>query len=471
MPSSPFVVRGVVEGFYGPPYTFPQRDDLIRWMGARGYTLYIYGPKNDRQHRNRWREPYPESMLARFGATVRTAAAAGVAFCYAISPAVSICYTSREDFAILTNKLAAFYGLGVRAFAIFFDDIDEVFRHPEDAAVYPSVAAAHADLCNRVYGWLQARDPACTLSMSPADYYGTAPFSVYLWTLGEQLHPGIDVFYTGPATCSSTISAGDSLAFAEALRRPPIIWDNYPVNDLAMKGELHLGPIQGRDPCLSRAARGIVVNPMLQPEASRVVLSTYADFLADPHAYVPETAWLCALADVAGAESLHAFTRFSENVLHSDLCDPDAPRLARLVETALDALHCGAAPGGSGAVDALAAYLDALDEASYHLKNRMENLDLRAELLPWIELCDLWLDASRRAVRVLFAQERGEPVDRLVHEIHEHLDAALAHHKRYAGRALVPFIQHVLERVAQGAYGLGSALAVLNSVPEFRLPG
>jgi hyaluronoglucosaminidase len=443
---SPFAVRGVVEGFYGPPYTFPQRDDLIRWMGGHGYNLYIYGPKNDRQHRNRWREPYPDAVMARFGATARAAEAAGVTFCYALSPSVSICYSCPEDFAILTAKLAAFYDLGVRAFSLFFDDVDEAFRHPEDAAVYRSVAEAHADLSARVYAWLKGRDDACTLSVCPTDYYGAAPFSTYLWKLGEKLPLGVDVFYTGPAVCSPTISSADTLAFAAALRRQPIVWDNYPVNDLGMKGELHVGPVHGRDPWLYRASRGVVVNPMLQPEASKIALGVYAEFLADPHAYAPEAAWLRALDAVAGADSLRAMLRFAENSLHSPLEDADAPHLARLVDEALAALRRGERPARNRAVCALGAYLDDLDEASYHLKNRMENLALRAELLPWIEQCDLWLDAGRRAVRMLFARQRGDGVQALARETREYFDAALAHHKRYAGNVLEPFVRYVLEQ-------------------------
>lgn len=444
---SPFAVRGLVEGFYGPPYTAPQRDDLIRWMGERGYNLYIYGPKNDRQHRNRWREPYPEAVMARFGATVRAAEAAGVTFCYALSPSVSICYACPEDFAILTAKLAAFYGLGVRAFSLFFDDIDNALRHPQDTAAYGSAAAAHADLSARVFAWLKALDPACTLSVCPTDYAGAAPFSAYLWKLGERLPLGIDVFYTGPAVCAPAISSADSLAFAAALRRQPIIWDNYPVNDLTMKGELHLGPVHGRDPWLYRGARGVVVNPMLQPEASKVALATYADFLADPHSYAPEASWLRALDGVAGRDSLRALLRFAECSLHSPLEDADAPHLAGLVDAALEALHRGEQPARSRAVCALGAYLDDLDEASYHLKNRLENLALRAELLPWLELCDLWLDSSRRAVRLLFARRRGESVEALARETREYFDAALAHHKRYAGRVLEPFIRYALEQL------------------------
>jgi hypothetical protein len=35
---SPFAVRGVIEGFYGAYFTFPERRDLIRFLGRHGFT-------------------------------------------------------------------------------------------------------------------------------------------------------------------------------------------------------------------------------------------------------------------------------------------------------------------------------------------------------------------------------------------------------------------------------------------------
>lgn len=66
-----FPIRGVIEGFYGPFYTFPERNDLISFVGQHGYNLYIYAPKNDRQHRQRWREAYPNAILAQFAQKIR----------------------------------------------------------------------------------------------------------------------------------------------------------------------------------------------------------------------------------------------------------------------------------------------------------------------------------------------------------------------------------------------------------------
>ena len=74
----------------------------------------------------------------------------------------------------------------------------------------------------------------------------------------------------------------DARRFERTAGRPPLYWDNYPVNDVAMGFELHVGPYLGRDPRLATASRGIVANPMELFEASRIPLATIADFLRDP---------------------------------------------------------------------------------------------------------------------------------------------------------------------------------------------
>lgn len=441
---SPFPIRGVVEGFYGPPYTFPDRDGLIDFMGRHGLNLYIYGPKNDRQHRNRWREPYPPEVMAQFAATLAGARRAGVRFCYAIAPSVDIRYSDPDDLALLVAKLDAFYAIGVRDFSIFFDDITAALAYQADRAIFDSVAAAHAGLSNRLYAWLQSCDPACTLSMVPTEYSGGPPFGPYLHELGARLRPEVDVFYTGQATCAQTIGAAEARAFGAALRRPPIIWDNYPVNDLAMRPDLHISPLRGRAPDLHSAVRGFVANPMLQPAASQVPLATVAAYLSDPRGYSPWAAWEQAIAEVAGPASAPALRVFAECSLHSPLGGPAAPRLAGLAAAALAELEAGEPATTSPALAALDAYLRELDAASYHLKNRAANLALRADLLPWIDLLDCWYDAGWRVIAALRGLERGEEVEGLLRGAAECYGEAARHHKRYASRCMAPLIEYTL---------------------------
>ena len=52
---------GVIEGFYGRPWTREQRNSLFKTMSqCKGLNCYMYAPKDDRKHRAAWRELYDE---------------------------------------------------------------------------------------------------------------------------------------------------------------------------------------------------------------------------------------------------------------------------------------------------------------------------------------------------------------------------------------------------------------------------
>ena len=59
MNATPFIC-GVVEGFYGRPWSKAQRRQLFAWMKSWGMNTYLYAPKDDLKHRLFWREPYSE---------------------------------------------------------------------------------------------------------------------------------------------------------------------------------------------------------------------------------------------------------------------------------------------------------------------------------------------------------------------------------------------------------------------------
>lgn len=450
MSPSPFQIRAVVEGFYGVFYTFPERNDLIRFIGRHGYNLYIYGPKNDRQHRARWRQPYPDEIMDLFAETIATAQASGVAFCYAISFGDPMIYSSPADFEKITAKFRAFYDRGVRSFSILFDDIDREPAYEADRQRYGTCAAAHVDVCNRLYAWLQALDAGCSLSMCPTLYHGRAPFSDYIHELGAGLYPAIDILYTGGEVCARTIAAADAESFAQAARRAPLIWDNYPVNDLDMRSELHVGPIRGREETLYQAVKGIAVNTMVQAEASKIALLTFADYFADPHGYEPWRSWEAALRALGGKDGYAALRQFAENSLHSCLGPEDAPALERLTGAALAALRRGEQPSTSADVRALGQYIDSLDESCYFLKNRLRNLPLRANLLPWIEALDDWVWMAKRALLALEGMEHGASYDQAVRLMERSLDDIGRHTRRIAGSALRPLAQYVAEQAALG---------------------
>jgi hyaluronoglucosaminidase len=477
MTNSPFQIRAGLEGFYGTFYTHPQRNDLIRFLGANGFTHYIYGPKDDRCHRLRWRTPYREADMRQFANTVTVAQEAGIAFAFAISPGGSISYSSPDDFAALCDKLRAFYEAGVRDFCLFLDDIIPTFHSAADEQLYGPVAlqtsdgklrvsaayaTAQADLCNRTYRWLQELDAACTLSMCPTDYAGTAPHSDYLHELGRQLNPAIDVFYTGPQVCSTTITTTDAAAFGAAIQRPPLLWDNYPVNDLGMQFDMHIGPIRGRDADLHSTVRGIAVNLMLQPQASKIALHTFATYFAAPQQYDPQAAWEAALRAVAGAENAAALHLFAENSLRSCLTgrNAEAVTMDRLVEATQADLLQGVRPSRSEAFAALESYLSEIDDACYHLNYyAWSNLALRQELLPWTESLKWRQEMAQYALRLLRTLETGDlsmdgpgsKAERLVQRLKEAIAEVQKRPHRIGGKALLPLARYALEQATAGS--------------------
>ena len=55
--------RGVVEGFYGPPWSHEDRCALVEWIGDWGMNRFVYAPKDDPLHRESWRDAYPGDTI------------------------------------------------------------------------------------------------------------------------------------------------------------------------------------------------------------------------------------------------------------------------------------------------------------------------------------------------------------------------------------------------------------------------
>jgi hyaluronoglucosaminidase len=304
---------GIVEGFYGDPWSHEERLDMIEFLGDHGLDLYIYAPKNDPQHRQSWRDPYAEEQMEEFRVLVASCEAVGVDLCFAMSPGEDMVYTDPEDQRALLDKLMCLHESGVTHFALFLDDIDPDRMDEADSDRFETAAEAHMYLCNTVLEQLLEREPEAWFLMCPTEYSGVED-SDYLTTLRETLDPRIHVVWTGPEVIPPTITDEDLNAITAILGRPPFIWDNYPVNDY-VSDHLHLGPIVGRTPRLPERVSGYAANPMNQAHASMIALATVADYLHDPDGYDPETSWHSAIREIGGeaADDLLAFAEFSRS--------------------------------------------------------------------------------------------------------------------------------------------------------------
>lgn len=318
-----FGIRGIIEGFYGPPWSHQTRLDLIEFMGKYKLNTFVYAPKDDPYHRSRWREPYPQAMKERLGELVAQAERYHVDFVFAISPGLSIEYGSDSDFERLVEKTDAMWELGVRHFALLLDDIDRELAHAADRERFDNdLGAAHAFLVNRYNRYLQEKG-AAPLIMVPVDYSQPGP-TTYRVSLAQHIDRDVLIFWTGIGVVPRTITADEARYITSIFGNELLIWDNYPVNDF-QRTRLFLGPLTGRDPDLAYVVAGSAANPMNEGEASKLPLITVASFLWNPQAYDAETVWDEALRRMGGTAypALRKLAEVStESILHPDASTP-----------------------------------------------------------------------------------------------------------------------------------------------------
>jgi hypothetical protein len=277
-------VRGIVEGFYGRPWSWDERIEVGRFCAARGMTHYVYAPKDDPAHRVQWRELYGPEELAGFEAM---AAESGLVLGFGISPGLDIDAYSFDDRAALEAKVDQAVEVGAGLVMLAFDDI------PFDPAGGPKHAALARHLAEHLAGRAE-------VIMIPTEYVGTAS-TRYLDDLARLTPPEIPIGWTGVAVVNDTITAEEARARAAALGgRSPLIWDNFPVNDASMVDRLHMGPLLGRDADLLAECSGYLANPMVQPKASMLPLASVAGWLRgeDPiEAWISEAGALRVFAE------------------------------------------------------------------------------------------------------------------------------------------------------------------------------
>lgn len=283
--------RGVVEGFYGTPWSHEVRKSLIEFYGRNKMNDYLYGPKDDPYHSSPyWRQPYPEYQAENIHELVEAARKARVNFIWAIHPGKDIRW-NKEDYDSLVNKFNMMYDLGVRSFAIFFDDIEGEGTNPKK----------QVELLNSLTDdFVKAKGDVTNLIVCPTDYSQLwakpgpdGPLAVY----GRELNPNVEVFWTGAVVCSDLTP--ETLEFVDSrIKRPALYWWNYPVTDYC-KHILMQGPVYGLDTNLtSEQVAGIESNPMEHGEASKLALYGVADYAWNTSAYNPIDNWERGLVEL-----------------------------------------------------------------------------------------------------------------------------------------------------------------------------
>nr|WP_179791753.1 beta-N-acetylglucosaminidase domain-containing protein [Actinopolymorpha rutila] len=403
--------RGSIEGFYGTPYTQADRLDHVDYLGAHKMNTYEYAPKDDPYHRERWRDPYPADKLAELGTLVDRARQNHVDFTFALSPGLSICYSSKADLDALLAKFDAIYALGGRSFNVPLDDIDYNTWHcDQDPAMFGTGAAgagkAQAYLLNRVQAWVDSKGDVAPLQMVPTEYYNTTE-SPYKKAIRENLDPHVVVHWTGVGVVPATITNAQAAAAKKVFGHQVLVWDNYPVNDY-IAGRLPLGPYTGRERGLSDHVVGVISNPSNQAAASKPALFSFADFSWHDATFDDRAAWEAGLNELAGgdaatAAALRVFADVStyDGTLHKT----QAPELRQRIDTFWSSWEAG---DRGAAIAALRTYVQSLGKAPGVIRAGVTDPRFVPEAAAWLDATELWAKAGLTALDMLDAQETGD---------------------------------------------------------------
>ena len=369
--------RGVVEGFYGNPWSHVDRLRQFDFYGKNKLNVYIYGPKDDPYHRNQWREPYPEKEAQLISELAKAAAQNKVDFVWAMHPGGDIQWTE-ADLNSSVQKLEWMYDLGVRAFAIFFDDI---FGAEQSKG---AKQAEYMNALNREF--VQKHSDVAPLILCPTQYNKSWSGGSYLSDLGTTMDKDIRIMWTG-ATVVDMINKVDMDWINAQIKRNAYIWLNYPVNDFCIDHML-MGPTYGNDLDIAEQLSGFVSNPMEYAEASKVSLYSIADYTWNMDAYSSQSSWEQAL-EVLMPEHVEAFRIFCQ---HNVDLGPTGHGLRRQGESAAfkKAAEAFAAAMEAGynaeAVAAMDEEFKSMVAAADELLGSTEEPEMLAEIAPWVQV-------------------------------------------------------------------------------------
>ncbi|MGW7411764.1 beta-N-acetylhexosaminidase family protein [Streptomyces sp. NPDC054863] len=415
-PSMP--LRGSIEGFYGPPWTEAERLDHMDFLGTVKSNTYVYAPKDDPYHRDKWREPYPADKAAELDGLIKRATANHVRFTFAVSPGASICYSDPADTKALTAKLQAMYDLGVRTVSVPLDDISYTKWNCEaDEAAFGApgqgpAAKAQVSLLNTLQKDFVATHPGMKpLQMVPTEY-GDLKDSPYKQILRSTLDKPVEVMWTGTDVVPPSITVDQAEKASELFGRKVFVWDNYPVNDFGRTaGRLLLAPYDKREPGLSDHLTGLISNPMNQEAASKPAVFTMSDFAWNDRGYDRARSGRQAALQLAGgdarpADAMQVFVDLNHlaPTFGTTPWQPQSPVFGPKTE----AFWKRYATDPRGAIRALRPAVDEITRVPDTLRRGLHDRLFLADAANWLDATKLWGQSMRYGLDTLTAVQHGD---------------------------------------------------------------
>lgn len=334
--------RGIMEGFYGHPYSIESRLNLLEYCKRYKMNYYGYGPKADPYHAGNWRLDYPSSVtdaernLGQLTASDMADIAAkakecNVDFVWIIHPSLGSYSINLSWTSDIMTKFEHLYSLGVRHFGVSVDDMS---GHPSNQGQLAADVQAAIDAKWNTDGTPESNRVGPVL-FTPTVYALNYGSSYVLQSLSS-IDSKIDVAFTG-YDCFSNVRASSFTTMANYIGRDPVFWWNNPVNDdydefLYLHGLTARWTIEQQG-AVSRM-KGFLLNPMNQGQASKVCLFSGADYAWNPEAFDEQSSWEASLRSIVktdeNVQALRDFIRVMSAYVTRETKTPEGEEYADL---------------------------------------------------------------------------------------------------------------------------------------------
>ena len=233
-------VKGYIEGYYGKLLSWKERNEILDILAKNNMNFYFYCPKEDINHRLKWRLKYKNKWLSDFKKFIKYAEKKHIQIIVGISPGLDFDFKSysmgkKKDIKLLIQKFEIFLSYSVKHIAILFDDIPNDFnlRVKNEAE-----GEIHAKIINEIQSALN------TSVFSVPRIYSDELVSEnkkYLDDFFKIINKNVQVFFTGKYIVSKNFNSSQKILLQKIKENKIVYWDNFYANDYC-PNKLFIGP-------------------------------------------------------------------------------------------------------------------------------------------------------------------------------------------------------------------------------------
>ena len=214
-------------------------------LSKNNMNFYFYCPKEDINHRFKWKEQYSIKWLKNFSKFNKYASEKNIKVIAGISPGLDFNFKSyvegnKEELNLLIKKFKTFLSCGVTHVAILFDDIPNEFKLFVKSEAEGEI---HAKIINETIKELSI--PIFAVPRIYSDELNVENKN-YLNDFFKTVNKNVQVFFTGKYIVSKTFSSNKKIILQKIKENKIVNWDNYYANDYCPK-KLFIGPWKNKN--------------------------------------------------------------------------------------------------------------------------------------------------------------------------------------------------------------------------------